>query len=165
MSVRANERSQGDLDVIIKAKQMAVHTVEITNNTNYFPKRYRLTITDKIVNKSIEIFMLLYEANEIYPRNKKDFEDRQHNQRRAMACCRTLVAMIDVAKTLFHLPPDKVSYWTKLIVEVRYMTAAWYKKEHDRFGRQFSDRADAKSEQFITEMEISFLEMIKEMQE
>lgn len=39
MAVRANERSQGDLDVIIKAKQMAVHTVEVTNNTNYFPKR------------------------------------------------------------------------------------------------------------------------------
>jgi uncharacterized Fe-S center protein len=164
MSVRVSERSQGDLDVIVKAKQMAAHTVEITNNTNYFPKRYRMTITDKIVNKSFEIFMLLYEANEIYPRNKRDFEDRQRNQRRAMACCRTLVAMIDIAKTLFHLPDDKVKYWTRLVVEVRYMTAAWYKKELDRFGKQFADKADAKMEQFITEMELALLEMVKELQ-
>lgn len=107
MAVRANERSQGDLDVIIKAKQMAVHTVEVTNNTNYFPKRYRLTITDKIVNKAFEIFTLLYEANEIYPRNKKEFEERQRNQRKAMACCRTLIAMIDISKILFAFPEIK----------------------------------------------------------
>jgi uncharacterized Fe-S center protein len=163
MSVRVSERSQGDLDVIVKAKQMAVHTAETTNNTNYFPKRYRLTITDKIVDKSFEIFTLLYEANEIYPRNKRDFEERQRNQRRAMACCRMLVAMIDVSKTLFHLPADKVSYWTKLVVEVRYMTAAWYKKELDRFGKQFADKAEAKEERFITEMELSLLEMVMEM--
>jgi hypothetical protein len=163
MSVRVSERSEGDLDVIIKAKQMAVYTVEVTNNTNYFAKRYRLTITDRIVNKSMEIFMLLYEANEIYPRNKKDFEERQRNQRRAMACCRTLVAMIDMSKTLFHLPDDKVKYWTKLVVEIRYMTAAWYKKELDRFGRQFTDKAEAKEELFITELELALLEMVKEM--
>lgn len=139
MSVRVNERLQGDLEVIIKAKQMAIHTIKITNNTDYFPKRYRLTIVDKIVDKSFEIFTLLYEANETYPRCKKELEERQYNQRKAMACCRTLVAMIDIATTLFNLPADKVSYWTRLVVEVRYMTAAWYKKEQDRLGKQFAD--------------------------
>lgn len=164
MSVRVNQRSQGELDVIVKAKQMAVHTIELTNNTNYFPKRYRLTVTDKIVNKAIEIFMLLYEANEIYPRNRNEFDERKHNQRKAMACCRTLVALVDIAKALFHLPADKVSHWTRLIVDVRYSAAAWYKKDQDRFSRQFNETANTERERFITEIELSLLAAVREIQ-
>lgn len=163
MATRRSERTQGDLEVIVKAKQMAAHTVKITNNTNYFPKRFRLTITDKITNKAFEIFTLLYETNEIFPRTKTEFEERQRKQRKAMACCRTLTAMIDVAEELFHLPGDKVRYWTQLVVEIRYATAAWYKAELQTFGKRFADIAETKQEIFITELELTFLDMAKEI--
>jgi hypothetical protein len=163
--VKPNDRKEGELDVITKAKKMTVHTVTVTNNTELFPKRYRLTITDKIVNKAFEIFTLLYEANEIYPRDARDYEERKRNQRRAMACCRTMVAMIDISKELFHLPADKVAYWTKLVVEVRYMTAAWYKKELGTFGKTFAEKADAREERFLTEMEVTLLELVKEVRQ
>lgn len=137
MSVRANERNQGELTVIIKAKEMAAHTLRITNNEKNFPKRYRLTLTNKIVDKAFDIYTLLYEANELYPHNAAELEMRQNKQRQAMAYCRSLMAMIDIAKETFDISTDKVAYWAKLIFEVRTLAAAWFKKDADRFKNQF----------------------------
>lgn len=133
MSVRANERRQGDLDVIIKAKELAVHTIRTTNNEKYFPKRYRLTIADRMVGKAIDIFTLLYEANEIYPRSREELKMRQLNQRKAMAYCRSLIAMVDICEQTFNLPPNKVSYWARLTFEVRTKTVAWFNADRERF--------------------------------
>lgn len=137
MSVRVDERSQGELTVIVKAKEMAAHTLRITNNEKNFPKRYRFTLTNKIVDKAFDVYTLLYEANEIYPHNGRELEMRQNKQREAMAYCRSMMAMIDIAKEAFSLSPDKVAYWAKMIFEVRTMTAAWYKKDMERFGKKF----------------------------
>ena len=40
MSTRVADRNEGDLLVVVKAKQMAVHTFRITGNEKNFPKRY-----------------------------------------------------------------------------------------------------------------------------
>lgn len=124
MSVRANERNQGELTIIVKAKEMAAH-------------RYRLTLTNKIVDKAFEIYTLLYEANEIYPHNGRELEMRQNKQRQAMAYCRSMMAMIDIAKETFNLSADKVAYWAKMIFEVRSLAAAWARKDADRFKDKF----------------------------
>lgn len=130
MSVRVNQRGQGDLVVIEKAKELAVHTLRVTRNEDYFPKRYRLTLTDKMVNKSIDIFTLLLEANEINPNiGDRELQMRLQKQRMAMAACRTLAALIDISKTTFNLPARKCEYWMHLIFDVRNMTAAWYKSD------------------------------------
>lgn len=137
MSVRANERNQGELTVIVKAKEMAAHTLSLTNNEKVFPKRYRLTLTNKIVDKAFEVYTLLYEANEIYPHNGRELEMRQNKQRQAMAYCRSMMAMIDIAKETFNLSADKVAYWAKMIFEVRSLAAAWARKDADRFKDKF----------------------------
>lgn len=134
MSVRVNERNHGDLTVIIKAKELASYTLKVTANEKYFPKRYRLTLTDKITGKAFDIFTLLYEANEIYPTSKMEYQQRQLNQRKAMAYCRSMEALIDIAKEAFNIPVRKCEYWTKLIFNVRNLIASWYKKDRERFG-------------------------------
>lgn len=137
MSVRANERNQGELTVIVKAKEMAAHTLHITSNEKVFPKRYRLSLTNKIVDKAFEIYTLLYEANEIYPHNAGELEMRQNKQRQAMAYCRSMMAMIDIAKEAFNISTDKVAYWARMIFEVRTLAAAWFRKDADRFKGKF----------------------------
>lgn len=137
MSVRASERNQGELTVIVKAKEMAAHTLRITSNEKAFPKRYRLTLTNKIIDKAFEIYTLLYEANELYPHNAAELEMRHNKQRQAMAYCRSLMATIDIAQEVFSISADKVAYWAKLIFEVRTLAAAWYKKDADRFKGKF----------------------------
>lgn len=131
--VKKKDRHEGELDVIIKAKELAQHTIRTTNNDKYFPKRYRLTIVDRMVEKAVDIFTLLYEANEIYPRNAQERTLRQMNQRKAMAYCRSLIALVDICKELFGLPDDKVRYWSGLTFAVRNQTVAWFNKDLERF--------------------------------
>jgi len=137
MSVRTGERTQGDLAVIVKAKEMVIYTLRITNNEKNFPKRYRLSVVNKIQDKAFEIVTCLIEANEIYPRTKAELQYRQMRQRQAMAYCRSLMAMVDICKELFSLSSDKVAFWAKSVFEVRTLTAAWFKKDEERFKDKF----------------------------
>lgn len=133
MSVRVNERSQGDLQVLVKAKELATHTIQITNNEKYFPKRYRLSVVNKMQDKAFEIVTNLIEANEIYPKNTREYEYRRLLQRKALASCRALGTLIDISKELFNLPSDKCEYWIKMVFEVRIMAVAWLNKDQENF--------------------------------
>lgn len=139
MSVRAGERKQGDLTVIVKAKEMVIYTLRITNNEKNFPKRYRLSVVNKMQEKAVEIVAYLIEANEIFPKTKEEYILRRTKQRQAMAYCRSLMTLIDISKELFGLGNDKASFWAKSVFEVRTLTAAWLKKDEERFGEKFTD--------------------------
>lgn len=128
---------RGDLTVIVKAKEMVIYTLRITNNEKNFPKRYRLSVVNKIQDKAFEIVTCLIEANEIYPRTKAELQYRQMRQRQAMAYCRSLMAMVDICKELFSLSSDKVAFWAKSVFEVRTLTAAWFRKDEERFKNKF----------------------------
>lgn len=52
-----------ELKVILKAKDLAEHTLRATSNCNRYPKKYRFSLVDKMQNKSLEIYEYLYEAN------------------------------------------------------------------------------------------------------
>lgn len=54
--------AETDLKVILKAKELAEHTLRITSNCNRYPKKYRFSLVDKMQNKSLEIYEYLYEA-------------------------------------------------------------------------------------------------------
>ena len=51
-----------DLKVIIKAKDLAVHSFRLTSNCNRYPKKYRHSLVDRIQIKSLDIYDTLLEA-------------------------------------------------------------------------------------------------------
>lgn len=55
--------SNTELKVILKAKELAKHTLIITSNANRYPKKFRFSLVDKMQNKSLEIYEKLHEAN------------------------------------------------------------------------------------------------------
>ena len=55
--------AESDLKVILKAKDLAEHTLRVTSNCNRYPKKYRFSLVDKMQNKALEIYEYLYEAN------------------------------------------------------------------------------------------------------
>ena len=57
--------SETDLKVIVKAKDLATHSFQLTSNCNRYPKKYRHSLVDKIQIKSLEIYETLLEANRI----------------------------------------------------------------------------------------------------
>lgn len=74
--------AENDLKVIQKAKELATHTLKVTSNANRYPKKYRFSLVDKMQNKSMEIYEMLFEANRTDIKNYKrgDIVTRQEQE-------------------------------------------------------------------------------------
>ena len=66
MTVLKNERNaQSDLQVIVKARELAKYSVDTLKQEKYFPKRDRWILSNPIAKQAIEIVTLLRKANSI----------------------------------------------------------------------------------------------------
>lgn len=116
-----------DLKVIIKAKELAVHSFRLTSNCNRYPKKYRHSLVDRIQLKSLEIYETLFEANRI--NNKTNKRDRCETITRAITCCDELLFYIELSMNLNLLNDKSSAYWSKMVTDVKYMSIAWRTKE------------------------------------
>lgn len=55
--------AENELQVILKSKELAEHTLRVTSNCNRYPKKWRFSLVDKMQNKPLEIYENLYEAS------------------------------------------------------------------------------------------------------
>ena len=116
-----------DLKVILKAKELAVHTLKLTSNCNRYPKKYRHSLVDKMQNKSLDIYTTLFEANRIS--NVTHKSARLEMITRAIAYCDELLFFIELSMNLELLTDKSAGYWTKMVSDVKYMSLAWRTKE------------------------------------
>ena len=116
-----------DLKVIIKSKELAVHSFKLTSNCNRYPKKYRHSLVDKIQIKSLEIYETLFEANRI--NNVKNKELRCETITKAITYCDELLFFIELSMNLDLLNDNSAAYWSKMVSDVKYMAIAWRTKE------------------------------------
>lgn len=119
--------ADADLKVILKAKELAVHTFKLTSNCNRYPKKYRHSLVDKMQVKSLEIYELLFEANRI--NNVTDKHLRCETITKAITYCDELLFFIELSMNLNLLNDGSAAYWSKLVSDVKYMSIAWRTKE------------------------------------
>lgn len=50
--------AEKELQVIVKAKELALHTMKLTSNCNRYPKKYRHSLVDKMQNKCLDIYLV-----------------------------------------------------------------------------------------------------------
>lgn len=116
-----------ELKVIIKAKELAVHTFKLTSNCNRYPKKYRHSLVDKIQIKSLNIYEKLLEANRISNKNNKYL--RCETITKAITYCDELLFYIELSMNLGLLSDKSNAYWVKLTSDVKHMALAWRKRE------------------------------------
>lgn len=119
--------SDTDLKVIVKAKELAVHSFKITSNANRYPKKYRHSLVDKIQIKSLEIYEFLLEANRTS--NITDKRTRCETITKAITYCDELLFFIELSMNLNILNGGSAEYWSKMVSDVKYMSIAWRSKE------------------------------------
>jgi len=119
--------AETDLKVIIKAKELALHSFKLTSNCNRYPKKYRHSLVDKIQNKSLEIYDTLLEANTINNQTQK--ARRCEMITRAITLCNQMLFYIELSMNLQLLSPDSAGYWSKMVSDVKFMSLAWRTKE------------------------------------
>ena len=119
--------SDTDLKVIVKAKELAIHSFKLTSNINRYPKKYRHSLVDKIQIKSLEIYETLYEANRINNVTNKHL--RCETITKAITYCDELLFYIELSMNLTLLNDNSAAYWSKMVSDVKYMAIAWRTKE------------------------------------
>ena len=119
--------SENDLKVIVKAKELAVHSFKLTSNCNRYPKKFRHSLVDRIQLKSMDIFETLLEANRI--NNTTHKRERCEAITRAITYCDELQFYIELSILLELLNDKSAGYWSKMVSDVKYMSIAWRTKE------------------------------------
>ena len=119
-----------ELRVILKAKELAKHTLIITSNCNRYPKKYRFSLVDKMQNKALEIYEHLYEANRtdlrLYPKERSEL------QTKAITKFDELLFYIELSMELNIINNKSTEYWSKMVSDIKHMAIAWRTKDKER---------------------------------
>lgn len=139
MSVPQNLRhGKEELDVIIKARELASYTSKICANKKQFKEEndYHGITLDNVINTALKIYLNLYTANEIYVGTNHELAvHRLFLQKEAISLCNTLLALVSLSKTQFHLTMKRLLYWSSAIIEVREKAKGWYESDTKRYGK------------------------------
>ena len=119
-----------ELQVILKAKELAKHTLVVTSNARRYPKKYRFSLVDKMQNKSMEIYEALYEANRTDIKNFK--RERLEKQTQAITYCDELLFYIELSHEINIINSQSMEYWSKMVSDIKHMTIAWRTKDRGR---------------------------------
>ena len=119
-----------EMKVIVKAKELAVHTFKLTINTKRYPKKLRHSLVDKMQIKSLEIYETLFEANRINNTTRKN--ERCEAITKAITYCDELNFFIELSIELALLSDGSAAYWSKLVSDVKNMAIAWRTSERAR---------------------------------
>ncbi|MBE5852279.1 MAG: four helix bundle protein [Lachnospiraceae bacterium] len=122
--------AETDLKVILKAKELAEHTLRVTSNCNRYPKKYRFSLVDKMQNKSLEIYEHLHEANRTDLREYA--RERSELQTKAIAHCDELLFYIELSYKLNIINDKSMGYWSKMVTDIKHMAIAWRSKDKKR---------------------------------
>lgn len=119
--------ADNELKVIVKAKELAVHSFRLTSNCNRYPKKYRHSLVDRIQLKSLDLYETLLEANRI--NNVRRKWDRCEAITKAITICDELLFYIELSMNLDLLADNSAAYWSKMASDVKYMSIAWRTRE------------------------------------
>ena len=119
--------ADNELKVIVKAKELAVHSFRLTSNCNRYPKKYRHSLVDRMQVKSLDIHDTLLEANRINNMVRK--QERCEMITKAITLCEELLFYIELSIQLGLLSDGSAAYWSKMVCDVKYMSLAWRSRE------------------------------------
>ena len=133
MSVPENKRKQGRLEVCVKAHDLCVYTLQITKNKKVFTAEYQEVLTDQIIAAALEIHQNVWMANNVHVASAADYELRKKLQTLAIVKCISLLSMIDIARSIFHLSGKRVKFWGEKVIEVKKYIRAWRSSDAQRY--------------------------------
>lgn len=122
--------AETELKVILKAKDLAEHTLRVTSNCNRYPKKYRFSLVDKMQNNALEIYEYLFEANRTDLKLYKS--ERSELQTKAITHCDILLFYIELSYKLNIINDNSMGYWSKMVTDIKRMAIAWRTKDKER---------------------------------
>ena len=134
MSVPVGRRQKNKFEVMLEAQALAVYTVKICCNKNVFLPEYQSALTNDIIRTAKDIFINIWQANNILVREKAQADKRLKYQREAAMQCNSLLALMQIAKTVFHLSSKRIRFWGTSTIKVRSLVRAWAEADKKRYN-------------------------------
>lgn len=66
----------------------------------------------------------------------QEFRERRYEQKKALTKCKTVLFLIELSFKRNVISKDQCAAWTKYVLDVKYMTASWRKKDRERVTTQ-----------------------------
>lgn len=133
MSVPEGKRGTNKFEVLLKARDLCVYTTQICTNTNVFLPQYQNALTNKIIQSATDIFVKCWTANNIRVVTEEDKLNRRRLQDEAHLECNNLLALMQIAQGLFHLPTKRIKYWGGKTLDVRVLISKWIEADSKRY--------------------------------
>ena len=89
-------------------------------------------MVNRMQDYAISIYAGILEANELNLSIPTERDKRLGLQRQVMTRCKLLLYMIELSYKQHYVNDASCEYWSKLVFDVKYMVAAWYKKDKQR---------------------------------
>lgn len=126
-------RTDGKMTFLIKAEKFIEYTMIITNKANKFPKRLRFTLTNRVIDTSLDVYHNLLHANEIYPLNREQSERRLELQRLAITGLKELDFFIRMSHHRGYIDDKELKHWSYLMADTRKTVTSWHRSDKERY--------------------------------
>lgn len=131
MEQRGNRGEQQEFSLITKAKDLVKHT-DMMVSEKRFPKKYRFTLVNRLQDRTLTIYESIQEANELDLSDPQEYRERQQLQKQVLTDCKIVLFFIELAFEKGLISNDQCAAWSKCVLDVKYMTASWKKKDRER---------------------------------
>lgn len=130
MAVNVGQRNVPDTEIVQKcyavdsALSLLCHTLNCCKNKKFLEDGLNESVTNKITDIATDIYLNAYTANRVRL-TAENVAERDAYQRVAISKCNELIAMLNVAKRVFHLRKGKVENWIRLAIGTRELLNKW----------------------------------------
>ena len=141
MAVNVGQRNVPDtlknrsLNAITATMNLALHTIKICKNKKIFTIQYQEALTDDIIKCAKDIYVSAWNAEQLpVDDNIELLDDRLSLQQTSFLKIREMLALINLARRLFHLRGRKAEYWINLTMDSQNAIYLWHEAtvEHYR---------------------------------
>ena len=120
-----------------KAKGLLIHTTKLTMKTELFPKSVRFTYSHELQRTAIAILKNIHSANECM--FQTEYRKRLELIKQVLDDTNYMLQLLEVCLELGFIDINRCKHWTGLILDIKYMSAAWKKKDGERAKKIIED--------------------------
>lgn len=132
MSVLARFRKESPFEARDLARELEVKVIKLCMNEKYFPKRYRYTVAQSLIESVQKMGDYITIANRL-PVNGDYIEEREKNQRYAYAMCEVILRKLDLAERLgFSIPEGLLVELVRDIDKEEKSLKGWMQSDRKR---------------------------------
>ena len=131
-NVPKSKRGENKLTVIIKAKDLYAYFLEITANEGVFEVNKK-ALTEDILHTAQNIYINCFIGNKTYVNSKESYYRRWTFQQNAIAGCEKLVALINLAYSIFKLRYKRIKYMVGITLDEKDLITKWRDFDKERY--------------------------------